>query len=146
MRRCQGEGRLLNNISIQIHSRIRSQSVFKVQRILHFVKFKFCTNPTQTRDTFVFWPENLIRQLKQPQDVSSLQIETVFSSFPAPGPVLGHNNCPGVKGIVAVAPWHVSTRQETSQSQNRQAVRAPRQTAYGNVILQLPFRATVTLS
>lgn len=35
---------------------------------------------------FVFWPANLIRQLKQPQDVSGLQIETVFSSFPAPAP------------------------------------------------------------
>lgn len=45
-----GKGRVVNNISIQIHSRIRSQSVFKVQRILHFVKFKFCTNPTQTGD------------------------------------------------------------------------------------------------
>lgn len=68
-----GGGRVENNISIQIHSRIRSQSVFKVQRILHFVKFKFSTNPTQTRVAFGSGPENLIRQLKQPQDVCKQQ-------------------------------------------------------------------------
>lgn len=113
-----GGGRVENNISIQIHSRIRSQSVFKVQRILHFVKFKFSTNPTQTRVAFGSGPENLIRQLKQPQDVCKQQQQQqacklkLFFMPLCPLAVatllngrrlLGHNNCP------VLTLWHRGT-------------------------------------
>lgn len=115
--RAGGAG-LENNISIQIHSRIRSQSVFKVQRILHFVKFKFSTNPTQTQVAFGSGPENLIRQLKQPQDVCEQQQQQqacklkLFSMPLCPLAVatllngrrlLGHNNCP------VLTLWHRGT-------------------------------------
>lgn len=89
-----------------------------MQRILHFVKFKFCTNPTQTRVAFGSGPENLIRQLKQPQDVCKQQLQQqacklkLFSMPLSPLAVatslnvrrlLGHNNCP------VLTLWHRGT-------------------------------------
>lgn len=105
-----GEGRVVNNISIQIHSRIRSQSVFKVQRILHFVKFKFCTNPTQRLEMLDvrFLACKLNPSAETTPRRSRLANWNCFLFFPCPRP--------GSKGNVAVAPWHVSTRQETRQA------------------------------
>lgn len=139
--------RVENNISIQIHSRIRSQSVFKVQNPLHFVKFKFSTNPTQTRVALGSGPENLIRQLKQPQDVCKQQLQQQacklkLFSMPLCPPRCRHiaqrPSSPWAQQLPRpdiVAPWHRGTvaRVHTVRNQpNRQTGRRHTATPYFN--------------